>query len=296
MSILFNRRFATLATLVLASVGCSQSAIANQLFSQQEVDQNQFAVIASPYGGNLHQLLIVKQISNARRCWSESGSSPTIINPLLAEFDFTDICGRSTDSNGYSMRVGSEDQNWKYRFQVVKRGEDLHLVAFPTVDRSAPELLIARTRGYTPGFAKFYMEPGWRLTERSYQGQSLGHVYLTNDQSLASLNAAAIAARPVATPPVATKPPVSPAPNTKPPVAAPPTTPPVAAQPKPQPKPPVKPSQNRRLSVWERLFGERRSPQPVQTRSVSTPEPQTTTSGNSAPGNFVVPVVPSNGR
>ncbi|EKQ67487.1 Protein of unknown function (DUF3747) [Leptolyngbyaceae cyanobacterium JSC-12] len=197
MNTLLNLRIAALATLALSSVGYSQSAIANSLFSQLEVDQSKYVMVASPYGGGLHQLLILKQISNARPCWSESGASPTTINPLLLEFDFTDICGRSTDSNGYSVRVGGEDLNWRYSFRVVRRNNDLHLIAVSNVDRTAPELLIARTRGLTQGFAKFYPEPGWRLAERAYQGSSVGHIYLTNDQSLASLNATAIAARPV---------------------------------------------------------------------------------------------------
>ena len=294
MSTLLNLRFATLAMLCVSSFGIVKPAIANSMFGQQEVDQKQFAVIASPYsGGNAHQLLIVKQISSVRPCWSESGSSPTVINPLLAEFDFTNICGRSTDSNGYSMRVGGEDQNWKYSFRVVKKDNDLQLVAYPNIDRSAPELLVARTRGYTNGFAKFYMEPGWRVTERTFQGQNLGHVYLTNDQTLASLNAVAIAARPTSIPPVATKPPIPVVPSTKPPVVSQPapTTPPVAAKPTPTPQANApKPTQNRRLSLWERIFGQRRANQTPQTRPVSTPVTQQVNNTSATPGNFVVPV------
>jgi len=201
-----NLRLATLATFALGCLGQATPAIAQSMFGQQEIDPSRFVAVASPYGGNAHQLLIIKQLSNVRSCWSESGSSPTVINPLLVEFDFTDICGRSTDSNGYSVRVGGEDLNWRYSFRVVKRNGDLHLIAAPNIDRSSPELLIARTRGYTSGFAKFYFEPGWRVTERSYQGTSIGHIYLTNNQSITSLNATAIASRPVFTRPVAANP------------------------------------------------------------------------------------------
>ncbi|MBF2029389.1 MAG: DUF3747 domain-containing protein [Oscillatoriales cyanobacterium C42_A2020_001] len=260
MNTLLNLRTAALATLVLSSVGYSQSAIANSLFSQLEVDQSKYAIVASPYGGNLHQLLILKQISNARPCWSESGSTPTAINPLLLDFDFTDICGRSTDSNGYSVRVGGEDLNWRYSFRVVKRNNDLQLIASSNTDRSAPELLIGRTRGLTQGFAKFYLEPGWRLAERAYQGSSVGHIYLTNDQSLASLNATAIAARPVSSPtpwtPVV-KPSV-PAPVVSPPVV---TVPVVTVNPAPivsTPQPvvqPAKPKPAPKRNWWQRIFG-----------------------------------------
>ncbi len=249
MNIVFNLRLAALATLVLPGLGFAEVANAS-LFSQLEVDQNRYAIVASPYGGNLHQLLILKQISNARQCWSESGNSPTTINPLLLEFDFTDICGRSTDSNGYSVRVGGEDMNWRYSLRVARRGNDLHLLAVPTVDRNAPELLVARTRGYAAGFSKFYPEPGWKLTERSYQGSSVGHIYLTNDQSLASLNAAAVAARPVSSP-VAT----NPAPTPVAPIAPAPVTPVITVQPAPS-QPTTKPVQAKpvRRGFFQRIF------------------------------------------
>jgi N-acetylmuramoyl-L-alanine amidase len=264
----FNLRLATLATLALATFGQSTPAIAQSLFGQQEVDQNRFVAVASPYGGNAHQLLILKQISNVRSCWSESGASPTVINPLLVEFDFTDICGRSTDSNGYSMRVGGEDQNWRYSFRVVKREGDLHLIAAPNIDRSLPELLIARTRGYTSGFAKFYFEPGWRISERTFQGSSLGHVYLTNNQTIASLNASAIAARPASTRPASTRP-VATVPgnpgfiypnptNTTSVVIAPVTSvaPPTVQAPRPAVvKPQPRPAQKRRSNWFQQLFG-----------------------------------------
>ncbi|MBM0741357.1 DUF3747 domain-containing protein [Phormidium sp. CLA17] len=262
-----NLRLATLATLALAAVSQATPAIAQSMFGQQEIDQSRFVAVASPYGGNAHQLLIIKQLSNVRSCWSESGASPTRINPLLVEFDFTDICGRSIDSNGYSMRVGGEDQNWRYSFRVMKREGDLHLIAAPNTDRTLPELLIARTRGYTSGFAKFYFEPGWRVTERSYQGSSLGHIYLTNNQSIASLNAAAIAARPVFTRPVAAYP-SSPvfvnsnsnnsvviAPNSTAPISAAPVSVPSVQAPRPVAQPQPKTVQKRRPSWFQQWFG-----------------------------------------
>lgn len=255
MNSLLNLRIAALATLALSTIGIVDGARANSLFSQLEVDQSRYVVVASPYGGNLHQLLILKQISNARSCWSQSGSNPTTVNPLLLEFDFTDICGRSTDSNGYSVRVGGEDLNWRYSFRVVQRGNDLQLVAVSNVDRAAPELLIGRTRGLTQGFAKFYLEPGWRLTERAYEGASVGHIYLTNDQSLASLNATTLAARPISATTV-TNPMSPPAINN--PIATNPVVTvnsnPVVTTPSPAVKPAKTKAPQKRRGFWQSIF------------------------------------------
>jgi hypothetical protein len=47
----------------------------------------------------------LEQIPGKQKCWSESGSNPVMIDPLLLNFDFTGICRRATDSNGYSIRL-----------------------------------------------------------------------------------------------------------------------------------------------------------------------------------------------
>jgi N-acetylmuramoyl-L-alanine amidase len=148
-------------------------------FGQQEVDQGKFVAVAAPVrGGSAHQLLVIEQLSNARPCWSESGSAPVAVDPLLVNFDFTGICGRSTDSNGYSIRVNGQDFGLKYSLRVVNRNGDLLLLGAPS-DRTAKEIEIGRANGSTPGFTKLQLNNGWRFTKRTYDGRTLGHVYLT---------------------------------------------------------------------------------------------------------------------
>ncbi|WP_281258900.1 DUF3747 domain-containing protein [Stenomitos frigidus] len=188
-------KLVALSTLALSSLTPMKPADA-ALFSKAALDPSKLTLIASPYGSNAHQLLIVEQVSNNRACWSESGSSPTVVDPLLANFDFTGICGRSTDANGYSIRMGDQDLGLQYSLRVVQRNGDLLLVGVSNRDRTAPEIPIGRAGGVTNGFAKLYLNPGWRITRRVYDNQPLGHFYLTNDQPLNS----AIAAAPVTLP------------------------------------------------------------------------------------------------
>jgi len=160
-------------------------------FGQQEVDQNKFIAIAAPAGATSHQLLILEQISSSRACWSESGSAPTVVDPLLLKFDFTGICGRSTDSNGYSIRVADQDLGVQYSLRLVKQANDLKLMAVSNRDRSTPPIEIGRTQPIANGFTKIELNPGWRLTKRTYNGRTLGHIYLTNNQDLPTLIASA---------------------------------------------------------------------------------------------------------
>jgi N-acetylmuramoyl-L-alanine amidase len=177
------RLFATLAAIAAATTLAAGSSFSASQFGQKEVDQSQFEAIASPYqSGQAHQLLVVEQVSNARPCWNESGSAPTLVEPLLLQFDFTGICGRSTDANGYSIRMNGEDLGLKYSLRVLRRDNDLVLVGAPR-DRGGQEIIVGRANGMTTDFAKITLEPGWRFTKRTLGDRVLGHVYLTFDGS-----------------------------------------------------------------------------------------------------------------
>lgn len=198
-------KMAAVATAALSTVTLTTQSLA-ALFGQREVDQNRFIAIAQPYaGGSAHALLVVEQISNARSCWRESGSNPVQVDPLLFNFDFSGICGRSTDSNGYSIRVGGEDVGLQYSLRVVRRNGDLILVGVN--DRDRTEVEVGRANGMTTGFAKLVLNPGWEFAKRTYNGQVLGHVYLANNQSLTALaRPIGSSGSPVTPPPVVTPP------------------------------------------------------------------------------------------
>ncbi|MBD3883372.1 DUF3747 domain-containing protein [Phormidium tenue FACHB-886] len=174
------RRLAALAAVATAASSLIPIApAAAGQFDQKEVDQSKFVAVASPYrGGSAFQLLVLEQVSDSRPCWSEFGNEPTLIDPLLLQFDFTGICSRSTDSNGYSIRVNGEDLGLRYSLRIVKQGDDMLLVGAPS-DRSAQAIVVGRTHGVAADFAKITLDPGWRFTKRVFGDRTLGHVYLT---------------------------------------------------------------------------------------------------------------------
>ncbi len=154
-------------------------------FNSVEVDQNKF-VVAATYSAisNLYQLVIIEQISPTRSCWSESSRNPTILNLLLLQFDFTSICGRATDSNGYSIRMGGQDLGVSYSFTFVRSGNDLVMLGSDPFNPNSPKIEIGRTNGLSQSPMKVNLSPGWRLTRRTYEGNPLGHIYLTNNRTL----------------------------------------------------------------------------------------------------------------
>ncbi len=156
------------------------------VFEQQELNQEEVIAVARPYSRGKYDLLIIRQIPGQKQCWSEIGANPVIIDPLLLNFDFTGSCERSTDSNGYSIRIDGEDYGLDYLLRIVERNGDLVLIGTHRVDTSRPEILVGRTNGIGQGLLKIVLNPGWRFTKRSYQGRALGHTYLTGDSKAMS--------------------------------------------------------------------------------------------------------------
>jgi hypothetical protein len=185
----------------------SQRASAQQaLFGASEVEQQRFVLVAAPIGssGSRYQLNIYEQINDRRPCFATSNTLPTPVNPLLATFDFTGICGRYIDANGYSLRVGGADLATSYRLMVRSDASGTLLLALPTKAGAGPEMIVARSGGPIGGFHKLEPEPGWRLMRRTYGGRRLGHLYVYSETwPLAATGGAAAGAsspeRPAAT-------------------------------------------------------------------------------------------------
>ncbi len=189
-------RLAAVSTLALSTFSGTitpQSADAVN-FGERAVEQQNFVAVAAPVGETgRHQLLVIEQQSNARPCWGETGNR---VNPLLLNFDFTGICGRFTDSNGYSLRTGGQDLGIQYSLRTVRRGNDVVLQGVP-FRPNQPTLELGRAP-YANDFVRIELQDGWEFSKRTYQGRTLGHVYLSNP---ASLRALASQSQPVTTNP-----------------------------------------------------------------------------------------------
>ena len=184
------------ATLLVGSALSSPSRALAQNYGEQSIDSDRVVAIAEPVSnGRFYKLLILEQLRDGRACFEEEPGNPTTIEPLLLNFDFSGICGRSSDSNGYSLRVGNEDLSRRYRLQVTRRGDDLVLVALPGAlpgrGGDLPVLEIGRSNGVANDFVKLTLDPGWKMSRRTLSGSAQGHIYLSNDQDLQTVIAQA---------------------------------------------------------------------------------------------------------
>lgn len=164
------------------------------LFEGQPVDPRRYAVLGRPLGNGEWNLLVLEQIRPGPPCWQQRADG--LVDPSLNRFDYTGICGRYLDSNGYSLRLANQEGigpgGSPLRLRLQPNGAELQLLA------SAPDLARELIVGRAPipsrdrtGFVALRLAPGWELQRRVYQGQALNHLYFAHQASADQLVAAA---------------------------------------------------------------------------------------------------------
>ena len=179
-----------LGGLGLATAISSPLVQAAGLFESRPVDAERFAVLAKPVGDSDWNLLVLEQVQPQPLCWQNR--SDGLVDPALNRFDFTGICSRYLDSNGYSLRVAEQDLASRYRLRVQQLGNQLQLQAFSPDDPTV--LVVGRAslpRRDRDGFVALRLEEGWQLQRRAYGGQTLSHLYFSNGNPLGELLARA---------------------------------------------------------------------------------------------------------
>ena len=172
-------RAAGLTAVTLLATGLLQESKARSLFESKPLPQERFAVLAQPIGHHQWKLLVLEQIKLQPRCWTPRADG--LVAPSLNRFDFTGICKRYLDSNGYSLRSGGQDLGTRFRFRLRQSGASLRLEALDP--RQSMPLLVgeAAVPARDPnGFVPLRLEPGWRLERRAYQGRPLNHLYFAH--------------------------------------------------------------------------------------------------------------------
>ena len=215
-------RFRTVAAVGLALAATSPTTAFAQgsLFTTVPVELNNFVLVSAPIGkGERSQLNIYEQRTKKRPCFAVGTGVPAVVDPLLSTFDFTGICNRYIDGNGYSLRIGGDDLGTRYRLSVVNTGRDIELLATPTRNPSQPTMVVARAGGAASGFIQLKLEPGWTLRRRAYGKKSLGHLYVYRDST--AVESAPAETAPIDTPPVESAPVESANPDSTPAVTAP---------------------------------------------------------------------------
>lgn len=178
--------------LGLAIVGQEPLALALEMFGSEPLAPDSTIALAQPLPGQRWALMLVEQRQSDVPCWQRlvdgtvAISSDTIGDP--------NTCSRFGSSSNTSLRVGGNDLNNPWRLRLEAGDGELWLQGI-NPQASAP-LLVARApltamavRTGRP--VPLRLEPGWQLERRSYEGQLLSHLYLSNSEALPLLLAKA---------------------------------------------------------------------------------------------------------
>ncbi len=186
-------------------------------FGAQETSQSPYLLVTNPTsrlgGRQRYGLMILEQKRAEPPCFDTVGSSPTVVLPLLAQLpDFSGICGRSTDTNGYLIRTAGQDV--KYDPVLEEENGVLVLYAKPTpfAPSGSQKFRIGQTDGISPsGYTKIFLNDGWRLARQTFDNKVTGRTYLANDMTVAQLveqSGGEVVVTPPTNPPVVINPPV----------------------------------------------------------------------------------------
>ena len=185
----FRKAALSAAAVGLAAMAGSMPGLAQALFGSSPLQEERFAILAQAVGQDRWKLLVLEQIKARPLCWEERQDG--LMNPSLNNFDFTGICSRYLDSNGYSLRTSGRDVDKSYRLRLIETRNGLALQALDSVRGDG--FTVARTskvRRDKNAFVKLTLEPGWSLERRSYKGRTLSHVYFANATPINTLMAA----------------------------------------------------------------------------------------------------------
>ena len=190
----FRRAALGAAALGLTALASSLPVWSRALFDSRPLQEERFSIMAQPVGSDRWKLLVLEQIKPRPLCWEERRDG--LINPNLNTFDFTGICSRYLDSNGYSLRTSGKDTDRRFRLRLNQSHNGLILQAMDPDQGSAITVARANTmRRDKNAFVKMTLEPGWSLERRVYQGRTLGHVYFAHSKPITTLIATSQASK-----------------------------------------------------------------------------------------------------
>lgn len=167
-------------------ISASYQLAARSIFDKVELEPKKMMLVATLLRRK-YALTVIEQLSDERPCWTEMNKDyPVILQLDLLDFNFSGICGRATDSGGYSIRMGDEDLGLDYKLGLLPRDEAILLVGTPD-SPGLPEIIIGQTHGISGEPMKIFLNPGWRMTKRAYEDKILGHYYFTHDSRVDEL-------------------------------------------------------------------------------------------------------------
>ena len=173
-------------TALAASAVSQQGVRAAMPFGSEPVAQDRVIALAQPLSNDRWTLIVLEQREPAPPCWRRNANGSVLTYEMhLPE----SICGRYLSGSSYSLRAGGQDLRQPWRLRVEHSNGQLQLLA--SDGKQAEPIVIGSGQAAGPALVELRLQNNWAFERRTFEGQNLGHLYVSHSNPLPVLLAEA---------------------------------------------------------------------------------------------------------
>lgn len=155
-------------------------------FDSAPVSRDRVIALAQPLSDDRWTLIVLEQREPAPPCWRRNANGSVLTYEMhLPE----STCGRYLSSSAYSLRVAGEDLRQPWRLRVENDNGRLQLLA--SSNRQEAPLLIGTGQAAGSALVELRLQNDWAFERRTFDGQTLSHLYVAHADPLPVLLAEA---------------------------------------------------------------------------------------------------------
>jgi hypothetical protein len=155
-------------------------------FGSEPVAQDRVIALAQPLSNDRWTLIVLEQREPAPPCWRRNANGSVLTYEMhLPE----STCGRYLSGSAYSLRAGGQDLRQPWRLRVEHSNGQLQLLA--SDGKQTEPIVIGSGQAAGSALVELRLQNNWAFERRTFEGQNLGHLYVSHSNPLPVLLAEA---------------------------------------------------------------------------------------------------------
>ncbi|MFO0104569.1 MAG: DUF3747 domain-containing protein [Cyanobium sp.] len=173
-------------TALAAGALTQQHVRAAMPFGSEPVAQDRVLALAQPLSNDRWTLIVLEQREPAPPCWRRNANGSVLTYEMhLPE----STCGRYLSGSAYSLRAGGPDRRQPWRLRVEHSNGQLQLLA--SDGKQTEPIVIGSGQAAGSALVELRLQNNWAFERRTFEGQNLGHLYVSHSNPLPVLLAEA---------------------------------------------------------------------------------------------------------
>lgn len=173
-------------TALAAGALTQQHVRAAMPFGSEPLAQDRVIALAQPLSNDRWTLIVLEQREPAPPCWRRNANGSVLTYEMhLPE----STCGRYLSGSAYSLRAGGQDLRQPWRLRVEHSNGQLQLLA--SDGKQTEPILIGSGQAAGSALVELRLQNNWAFERRTFEGQNLGHLYVSHSNPLPVLLAEA---------------------------------------------------------------------------------------------------------